>query len=139
MSDKQTCRILTRLGVQAVSDALDASARQPLLLPEGIVSLPINVLPDHNHIYHAERTPERIVRETPPGNFSYGSMAIGEWYDIVEAQIHEIHADGGIATVLVHPICMHISDDFHIFERICRLAAQLGTIWTSEAITLVSQ
>jgi len=97
----------------------------------------MNVIMDHDHIYHAHRT-----RSTSRGQKKTGasprtdreSYDIEEWATIVERQVREIPRGGGVATILMHPLCMHLADGFATRERLLAslalpldLAGDVGT------------
>jgi len=141
-SNRYTYAAAHAAGVQVISDEVTGP---DVLFPRyrwGLLSLPINVLEDHTHLYHGLRTPEHVRRVRPKG----GGRGIGvgpdpasytpeEWAAIVTAQVEHITSRGGLATLLVHPICMHVADDFQTFERLCRALSRYGSIWAHEALT----
>ena len=52
-------------------------------------------------------------------------------------QADSIDMKGGVATVLMHPLCMYTADGFSSFEAFCRFAGGRHTIFASEAASLV--
>jgi peptidoglycan/xylan/chitin deacetylase (PgdA/CDA1 family) len=134
--DANTYRILRELGIRYISDDLAWDKRRPERTPEGLISHPINVIMDHDHIYHAHRTPEYVERQKKDWGFpddpTTESYPIEEWGRIVERQVLAIDAEGGLATVLMHPLCMYIVDRFETARRLLRLFSHFRTIWASE-------
>lgn len=134
--DGNTYPILERLGIRYISDDLSWEKYHPETTPEGLISHPINVIMDHDHIYHAHRTKDYVEHrkanrgfETDPTRESY---TIGRWAEIVEDQVKEIERAGGVATVLMHPLCMYIADGFTTARRLFELFSTFTTIWARE-------
>jgi hypothetical protein len=60
--DTITEELLAKRGVKVVSNEVDAEANIREL-NNGLISLPINTLPDHKHIYHGHKTREFVERD----------------------------------------------------------------------------
>lgn len=122
LSNNTTREVLANAGVQLISDTVTPTAYEPTTTDtDGLISLPINTLPDHEHIYHGSRTREAIeaTNGTWSDEFTSESFEINEWLERVKDQIRTIECDGGVATILAHPSCMAIADGFDAFERLC--------------------
>lgn len=122
-SDKTTRKLLSNFGINVLTDDVNKHLYHPEPIHTNLISFPINVLPDHEHIYHADRTVPHVEAEINNGwkdSFTEKSFFIDEWFEIVVDQIQEIERHGGIATMLVHPICMYQADKFKTFEKLCR-------------------
>ncbi len=134
--DPNTYPLMRKYGVQVVSDAIDPQNLLPVETPDGLISHPINVIPDHDHLYHAHRTREFVERANRRGygadGFGAVSYDIEEWGDLVLRQARNIEEQGGVATILAHPICMYISDGFTTLERLLKEFSGLACIWASE-------
>lgn len=132
--DKHTYGILARAGIRFISDDLNWHKLFPERLPEGLISHPMNVIMDHDHLFHAHRTPAYVDRQQRPfpDDPAAGSYAIEEWGALVEKQVLAIEAQGGVATVLLHPICMFSADGFKTMERLLRQFSRFRTIWAHE-------
>jgi hypothetical protein len=122
MHGPHTDRVLAGRGIALVSDGVKKDAAGPVRLPGGLWSFPINVMPDHEHLYHAERTREWVAawqkRYAWRDDFGPESYAIGEWTGIVLRQLEENEARGAISCMIVHPITMYLADRFEGFGRI---------------------
>jgi hypothetical protein len=98
------------------------------------------VIPDHEHLYHAERTPEWVDQWVRRYNWSddFGSASyqVEEWTDIVLAGLEENEARGKISNMLIHPITLYLCDRFRSFERILDYLATRQTIHVGEAIAI---
>jgi peptidoglycan/xylan/chitin deacetylase (PgdA/CDA1 family) len=139
--DRHTEPILARCGVRCISDELAWDKLLPERTPAGLVSHPLNVIMDHDHLYHAHRTLEYVRRQQQhwtlaqdPTRESYG---IEEWGERVMRQVSAIEARGGIATVLMHPLCMFTADGFYTARRLLAFFARSRCLWASETAGFV--
>lgn len=139
--DRNTYELLVKHGLRVTSDDIDKDCLWPQRLESGIISHPINVIPDHDHLFHAHRTPEYVERINSQGygadSFGAVSYTIKEWGDLAIRQALAIDAQGGIATVLCHPLCMWLADRFETFERILKSFAGRKMICAGEIPGLV--
>lgn len=131
--DGHTPHLLAEAGITVWSDKVQPCwGRSPIASPRrhpsGITILPINTLPDHEHLYHGARTPESVAVEGCSPSYPSGA-----WCDQVCAQVETIVNAGGIATILAHPICMKVADDFATFERLCAFLSNYPSLFASEA------
>jgi len=142
-SDRRTYAAARAVGIRVISDEVTAPT---VLFPRyrwGLLSLPINVLEDHTHLYHGLRTPEHVQRVRSEGKgrgIGIGpdpaSYTPAEWARLVIEQVEGITTAGGLATLLVHPICMHVADNFRTFEWLCSALGRHRSIWAHEALKL---
>lgn len=141
MHDQQTHEILYRHGIQVVSDCVNPVVLGPYPGSSGIIELPLNVIPDHEHLLHAHRTTqlqEYIHHKYGwSDKFGWQAFAPQDWLQLVIQQVEDIERQGGVATVLMHPLCMYSADNFGIFEEFCRFAASCTTIFASEAVSVL--
>ena len=130
--------VLARAGIRVVSDGVRATAAAPTRQPEGVWSFPINVLPDHEHLYHAERTPASVAawvrRHRWSDDFGSGSYHVEEWTDRVVEQVLAHRAAGRIANLIIHPITLYLADRWRSFRRILDVLAASPTAWISELV-----
>lgn len=138
-----TERVLSGLGIEVCSDGVRKDVRGPEWHPAGIWNFPINVIPDHEHLYHAERTPEWVERWRRRYNWSddFGaeSYYIDEWVDLVLAGIERNEARGAISNIIVHPITMYLCDRFSGITRILDFLRDRETVYMSRAVELARQ
>ena len=85
----------------------------------GLTVVPINTPPDHEHIYHAFRTPEFVSDDDFEGPFGSESVPPDEWLEWVRDSIERRREDDQPATVLAHPACMRLADNFEAFAKLC--------------------
>lgn len=123
----ETDRLLESCGICVVSDEVSDSKMTVEWKTSGLRSVPLNVLPDHEHVLH--------------GKYQYGTsrqdrlmarMTIEDWGALVKARIQAICEQGGTATILAHPLCMEVADGMILFEDLCRHLQQYQTVWISE-------
>ncbi len=126
--DRHTPRLLAEAGVLAWSDQVSADHHRPWRHPAGIVVLPLNTLSDHEHLYHGVRTPAFVAAEGRGPSYTPE-----RWLERVCAQVDRIVGAGGVATLLAHPICMKVADDFATFERLCAFLARYPSLFAREA------
>lgn len=134
---------LARAGIRLCSDGVDRSVTFPRRHPTGIYNFPLNIIPDHEHLYHAERTPEWVARWQQRYGWSddYGpdSYDIDEWAEIVLAGLREREAAGVIANMIIHPITMYLCDRFAAFRRILDYLAAHHSVHLGEVLALAEQ
>lgn len=131
-------RVLAEEGIELVSDGVKARAFGPTRSASGLASFPINVIPDHEHLIHAERDPESIARWVRrygwSDDFGSESYDIETWVDLAIAQIRANEARGAISNVLVHPITMYLADGFVGLERLLGEIARHETAWMTQTL-----
>jgi len=128
--------VLARSGIVACSDAVRAAATGPRWTPEGILEVPINIIPDHEHLYHAERTHEWVAawlrRYRWSDDFGPESYTIEAWTELVLEQLRRKEEAGALSTLIVHPITMYLCDRFRGIERILEYVSTRTTVHMSE-------
>jgi peptidoglycan/xylan/chitin deacetylase (PgdA/CDA1 family) len=130
--DRHTARLLAANGVTHFSDAVEPDGR---VRQEGdLTVVPINTPPDHEHVYHAFRTPEFVADDDFEGPFGTESRDPDAWVEWVLEHVRDCSADGRTATVLAHPACVKLADGFEAFERLCAELAALD----AEAVQISS-
>lgn len=138
--DCNTYRLLAQRGLRVVSDAIDRDNRWPSRIEAGLISHPLNVIPDHDHLYHAHRTPDFVAQANARG---YGADAFGavsytieDWGELVLQQAQAIDDRSGVATVLCHPLCMWLADRFRTFERLLECFGRRRMVFARDMIDL---
>ena len=126
--DANTPYVLAAEGIVAWSDVVDDSLPSTYRHESGVVVLPINTTPDHERIFHGAQTPDTV------GDRRSRFTTIDEWCDIVVDQVTRITSAGGVATILAHPICMQVADDWRSFERLCARLSGIESLWAHEVV-----
>lgn len=134
-SDRKTYDLLYKNGFKVISDKVKKDVFLPVNHPSGLISLPINCMPDHTHIFHGSRTPELVNSLKWSDDFTSESYTIEKWFRIIKSQVEKT-TKIGIATLQVHPICMYVTDRFETFSELCRFLSQFRTLFVKEVTTL---
>jgi hypothetical protein len=128
--------VLTSCGIKICSDGVKRAGTGPELHPSGLYNFPLNVMPDHEHLYHAERTPEWVDAWARRYNWSddYGSASyyVEEWIDRVIEEVRQHEAAGILSNMLIHPITLYLCDRLHSFERLLEVIAGAKTVHMGE-------
>jgi hypothetical protein len=131
-----TERVLSGCGIGIISDGVQRASRGPIRHPSGIYNFPLNVMPDHEHLYHAERTPEWVAWWVKRYNWSddYGteSYYVEEWTERVLDELRRHEADGILSNMLIHPITLYLCDRLKSFERILAFLSQHETVFMGD-------
>lgn len=129
---------LAACGVWICSDGVKRGSNGPERHPTGVYNFPLNVMPDHEHLYHAERTPEWVEQWVKRRNWSddYGpeSYYIEEWTDRVLDELRRHEAEGILSNMLIHPITLYLCDRLKSFERILEYLASRETVHMREVL-----
>ncbi len=138
MHGPDTERVLFAHGIRVCSDGVKKWAMGPTRHGSGLYNFPINVIPDHEHLYHAERTPAWVARWQKRYNWSddFGpdSYYIDQWAELVLEDLARNEARGAISNVIIHPITMYLCDRFQQVRRILDYIAEREHVHMSEAI-----
>lgn len=138
MHGPHTEAVLAANGIALISDGVKKAAPGPTWDQRGLWSFPINIIPDHEHIYHAERTPEWVSwwqkRYNWSDDFGPDSYEVEEWADRVIAQVRENEAQGRISNLIIHPITMYLADGFASARRIIDYLATRECLHLTEVI-----
>ena len=138
MHGPYTEEVLAGCGVELCSDGVRRAAVGPERHPAGVWNFPLNVIPDHEHLYHAERTPEWVERWVKRYNWSddFGpeSYPVEEWTDIVLDNLRANEERGAVSNMIIHPITLYLCDGFRSFRRILDVLSSRPTLRLSEVI-----
>lgn len=116
--DWNTAELLAEHGITHFSDAVEPEG--DVRCEDGVVVVPINTPPDHEHVYHAFRTTEYIQGSGFEGPFGSESYEAENWVDRVIDAIKTHVSVGRATTVLAHPACLSLADDLESFDRLCK-------------------
>ena len=138
--DKNTISLLEKVGIKCVSNQVSPDSLKPRKVGNtSVISVPTNVMPDHEHIYHGERTKELIATiDLSHQPFGATQYTVNEWFEVLKRQILDIVKKDGMATILAHPICMKVGDDFVTFERLVKFISKYKTILMNEIARIIA-
>ncbi|MFT5662457.1 MAG: hypothetical protein ACI9TV_003114 [Sulfurimonas sp.] len=132
--------VLQRLGINICSDGVMKNNHNLKKDISGIYNLPINIIPDHEHIIHAERTPEWIQQWQKRYNWSddFGSDSyyVDEWAELVLHQLKENEKQGKLSVMIIHPITMYLADNFTSVKKILDYIQTKETVFMSSLLNI---
>jgi len=135
MGGRNTHALLASEGFRLVSDGVQRSAEGPVRTASGVLSFPLNVVPDHEHLLHANRTPEEVCRWARECRFAddFGAVSWGapEWARRAVACIDDNERRGVVSNVLIHPICMYLADGFDAVRTVLDRISSAGSVHLS--------
>ncbi len=133
-----TAALLAAEGLLSCSDFVTAPGVSPFRDEHGLWHFPINVIPDHEHLYHGERTPREVARwvRRYVWRDAYGPLSFDAetWRRMVLDHIEYNEARGVTSTILLHPLCMYLLDRFETLRAILEAASRYETCTITEAV-----
>jgi len=138
MHGSNTEEVLSEVGIKICSDGVKKNSNSLEKHQSGIYNFPINIIPDHEHLIHAERTPQWIEnwqkRYNWSDDFGKESYYIEAWTDMVLEQLKQREENGLVSNIIIHPITMYLCDKFVQVQRILEYIASRQTVHMSELI-----
>jgi hypothetical protein len=133
-----TEQALKAAGIEVCCDGTQRDGDGPTRHDTGIYNWPINVIPDHEHLFHAERTREWVTTWQRRYNWSddWGpeSYDVSDWIDLVLADLRRNESRGAPSQLIIHPITMYLCDRFEGIKRVLDVIAESETLQVSEAL-----
>lgn len=126
--DRSTPRLLAEAGILGWSDEVNLERSGPYRDEGGVTVIPINTTPDHEYLRHGAWPRESAAEQW--GGPAYDG---DEWCARVCAQVERLVGAGGIATILAHPVCMQILDEWATFERLCAFLSRFPSLHVQDA------
>lgn len=140
-SDRNTLLLLQECGIKILSDGTSKGQVLPILDKSGVYTFPINILPDHEHLFHSDRTPETVKKWVKRYNwsdvFTEKSYSVNEWYEIVKEQIKEREQNGEISVAIIHPICLYLCDGNKTILKLLDFFKEFETIYLKESVNYI--
>lgn len=139
MHGMNTERVLFEQGIKICSDGVKKDSNGLVKHKSGIYNFYLNIIPDHEHLIHAERTPEWIEwwqkRYNWSDDFGKDSYYIDKWTDLVLEGLEENEKNGRISNMIIHPITLYLCDKLDSFQnRILPYLADHETIFMSSLL-----
>lgn len=119
-SDHRTIPILANEGFTVVSDQIVPDTTVSPSMKEEILSLPVNTLRDHGHLYHAHQTPATTEAKKSGDHFDREMYDPETWLSHVTSQVRSISDAGGVATIQAHPVCQYTADGLDTLTSLIR-------------------
>lgn len=119
-SDYFTPVLLRLNGFRYISDEKKRDGK-PYKTNSGIISVPINVMPDHEHLIHGPKC-ELGVNDRKWEGDCFGNVFLEKehWADMLLKQIYDNEKSGVDSVILIHAECMDALDKMNTFEAICK-------------------
>lgn len=139
-TDKNTLKLLEQNGIKLVSNDVGPNFANPFPLNSNLMSLPVNVLPDHDHLIHgsvvkkASNCNSTVATELKRSKFKHGIYDTLNWEQMVKKQTGAMIEQNCIATLLVHPCCMKILDNFSVFRKLCGFFNSFCSLFAKDTI-----
>ena len=128
--DKNTYRLLSTNNIRIVSDDVGPQYTGAYLVYPNLWSLPVNVLPDHDHLIHGALTgTQNILKRSL---FNGKLYSADNWLEILKNKTEALLKSKCTATYLIHPCCMKIIDDFKTFNAFCKYISKFKSYFVSE-------
>lgn len=131
-----TEKVLSECNIKICSDGVKKESNGLILHPQDIYNFPLNIIPDHEHLYHAERTPQWVEswlkRYKWSDDFGSKSYYVEEWAEIVLEGLKEHEAKGIISNMIIHPITLYLCDKFKTFKKILNYISTCETVHMSD-------
>ena len=159
LGDDYTYRELARNGVFAISD--EAGPRKNVREVNGMISLPINAIPDHEYLELTARgrfnpcaaevkqqpsLKQRIKALFPRDRsryftlepFSASPLAAEKWFEVLRGNIEDNVNNSRLTTLLIHPVTMEALDRMDLFRKIIKYLSALNqeSLTVTEAASL---
>ena len=131
MHGPHTEELLLRNGIEVCCDGVKGAATGFELHENGVLNFPLNIIPDHEHLYHAERTEKWVKQWVARYQWSddYGSQSyyLNDWLEIFKHGILEREQQGIVSHLLIHPITIYLCGGFDALYHVADFLSQFET------------
>lgn len=143
MHGPNTEPVLAECGIKICSDGVKKDSNGPEWRPSGLLNFPLNIIPDHEHLYHAERTPEWvewwIQRYNWSDDFGSKSYYIEEWTELVLDGLQKNEENNILSNMIIHPITLYLCDKLRSFQKILEFLSNKETVHMSGIVQAEEQ
>ena len=140
MHGKFTESVLKECGIKICSDGVKKDSNGLILHATGLYNFHLNIIPDHEHLIHAERTPEWIEawqkRYNWSDDFGPESYNVEDWTEMVLKQLKYNEENGIISNLIIHPITLYLCDKLKSFKKILAFLAEHETVFMSQLLDM---
>jgi peptidoglycan/xylan/chitin deacetylase (PgdA/CDA1 family) len=137
MHGQHSERVMKECGIKLLSDEVKKDISGPFQ-EDGLWQFPLNIIPDHEHIYHAERTREWVQSWQKRYNWSddFGSESydVKEWADLAIEGLKSNEQRKATSSMIIHPITMYLCDEFEQFKRVLKVIKEQKTVHAAELV-----
>ena len=138
MHGPHTEELLVKNGIIVCCDSVKKDSVNPSKHHTGLYNLPLNIIPDHEHLYHAERTAEWVERWQQRYNWQddYGSESyyFEQWLDIFKQGVLEREKAGITSQILIHPITIYLAAGVEGLHKIVEFLAGFESSFVTEYV-----
>jgi hypothetical protein len=138
MHGPYTEELLIKNGINVCCDGVDKCSQDFQQHNSGLLNFPLNIIPDHEHLYHAERTPEWVNNWVKRYNWSddYGpdSYYFDDWFEIFKHEILTREAQGVISHLIIHPITIYLCRGSESLRKVADFLANFDSIFVNELV-----
>lgn len=139
MHGPHTEELLFKNGIIVCCDGVEKESVQPIKHSSGIYNLPLNIIPDHEHLYHAERTREWVAQWQKRYNWSddYGSESYEykQWFEIFKQGVLDREKARITSQILIHPITIYLAGGEDALSNMADFLAQFESTNVSEYVS----
>jgi len=136
MHGPNTEELLFKNGIKVCCDGVNKNSTGFKRHSTGLLNFPLNIIPDHEHLYHAERNPEWVQNWIKRYNWSddYGSESyyFHEWFEIFKAEIMKRESLGIVSHILIHPITIYLCQGLTGLAKIVSFLTQFDSCFVNE-------
>jgi hypothetical protein len=138
MHGPHTEELLLKNGINVCCDGVDRSSDDFKQHQSGLLNFPLNIIPDHEHLYHAERTEKWVSTWIKRYNWSddYGSESyyFEDWFEIFKHEILKREEQGVISHLIIHPITIYLASYSNSLQRVADFLANFDSIFVNELV-----
>lgn len=138
MHGPYTEELLVKNGIEVCCDNVKRDSVNPSKHHSGLYNLPLNIIPDHEHLYHAERTPEWVEnwqrRYDWKDDYGSESYYFEQWFEIFKQGILEREKAGITSQILIHPITIYLAGGQEGLHRIADFLAKFESEFVTDYV-----
>jgi len=138
MHGPNTEELLIKNGINVCCDGVSKRSTGFKPHSSGLLNFPLNIIPDHEHLYHAERSPEWVKNWIKRYNWSddYGSQSyyFNEWFEIFKTEVTKRESLGIVSHILIHPITIYLCQGVSGLSKIIKFLAQFESCFVRELV-----
>lgn len=136
MHGPYTEELLRNNGIEVCCDGVKRYSEGFETHATGLLNYPLNIIPDHEHLYHAERTPEWVDNWVKRYQWAddYGSQSyyFDDWFEIFKHEILQREVAGVVSHILIHPITIYLCGGSEALARVAEFLGQFETATVTE-------
>lgn len=136
MHGPYTEELLKKNAIEVCCDGVKRDSEGFEIHESGVLNFPLNIIPDHEHLFHAERTPEWvqnwIARYTWSDDYGSESYYFDDWFDIFKREIEQREHTGIVSHLLIHPITIYLCGGIKALNQVADFLGDFETSTVTE-------